>query len=100
MRCTSTRLCLLGSRTAIILHSTYRETGTPVEEDKSEGPRMVIPFLGIVLDSRGNVALLPLRQTAKHIAATVSNVKERKARKKQELQLLIGSHACKVGALD
>ena len=39
------------SNNLAIIRNTCKVTGTPVEEDNLEGPALVIPFLGIELDT-------------------------------------------------
>ena len=84
-------------RNTAIMHAICRETGTPVEEGKSEGPTTVITFLGIEIDSVCMELRLPADKLHR-LQQLLCQWRGKKACKKQELESLIGSlsHACKV----
>ena len=80
-----------------IMHHTCSESGTPVEEEKSEGPATVLPFLGIEIDSIAMELRLPADKL-KHLQQILGQWRGKKVCKKRDLQSIIGSlsHACKV----
>lgn len=80
-----------------IMHHTYYPSGTPIEEEKSEGPATVICFLGIEIDT----VVMGLRLPGDKLIQLRHNLSQwrgKKACRKKELQSIIGSlsHACKV----
>ena len=79
-----------------IMHETCNNSGTPVEEDKSEGPATVLPFLGIELDTT-KMELRFSEEKLKQLQEIVAQCRGKKVCRK-ELQSIIGSlaHACKV----
>ncbi len=79
-----------------IIRQVCRDTGTPVEEDKSVGPTTTITFLGIELDSVGLTISLP-EDKLKNLRKILKTWRGRKAGKKRELLSLIRSlqHASK-----
>ena len=79
-----------------IMRDTCRITGTPVEEDKLEGPATVIPFLGIELDT----IKLEIRLPVDKLQRLQQQTREWRGKKeglKRDLLSLIGTltHACK-----
>ena len=78
-----------------IIHSC-QSTGTPLEEDKCEGPSSVISFLGMELDSQKMEIRLPADKLER-LRQLLTDWKGRKAGKKRELLSLIGylQHASK-----
>ena len=80
-----------------IMHRTCYASGTPVEEEKSEGPATVIHFLGIEIDSVAMELRLP-GDKLKQLRLNLSQWRGKKVCKKNELLSIIGSlsHACKV----
>jgi len=78
---------------------TCKEVGLPVAGEKTCGPAVVIPLLGIELDSQQMVVRLPLEKLLKlKLRTLVAKWRKRKCCTKKELQSLAGhlSHACKV----
>ena len=75
-----------------IMEQMCKDTGTPVEEDKCEGPTTTIRFLGIELDTVAMEMRLPEDKLQQ-----VHDWRGKKAVSKRELLSLIGSlqHACK-----
>ena len=73
-----------------------RDTGTPLEEDKGQGPANVITFLGIELDTRKMEIRLPAEKLER-LRKLLAEWEGRKAGKKRELLSLIGylQHASK-----
>ena len=53
------------SRNVQIMHETCKDTGTPVEADKSEGPTTTLVFLGIELDTVAMEMRLPADKLAR-----------------------------------
>lgn len=93
----------VGPKKSSICHSnlsviirTCVNTGTPVEEGKTEGPSSTIKFLGMELDSEALEIRLP-EEKLKKLRALLGDWKGRKAIKKRDLLSLIGSlqHAAK-----
>ena len=80
-----------------IMVSTCKDTGTPVEPDKTEGPSTTITFLGIEIDSIAMELRLPADKLARLIQLT-TRWRGKKECRKRELLSLIGilNHACKV----
>ena len=80
-----------------IMHLTCSEAGTPVVEEKSEGPATVLPFLGIEIDSVAMELRLPADKL-KQLQQILGQWRGKKVCRKRELQSIIGSlsHACKV----
>ena len=76
---------------------TCKEVGLPVAGEKTYGPAVVIPLLGIELDSQEMVLRLPQEKLLK-LRTLVAKWRKRKCCTKRELQSLAGhlSHACKV----
>ena len=76
---------------------TCTEVGLPVAGEKTCGPAVVIPLLGIELDSQQMVVRLPQEKLLK-LRTLVAKWRKRKCCTKRELQSLAGhlSHACKV----
>ena len=80
-----------------IMHETCINSGTPIEEDKSEGPTTVLPFLGIEFDTTNMVLRLP-DMKLKQLREIVAQWRGKKTCRKRDLQSIIGSlsHASKV----
>ena len=78
------------------LKQVCSDTGTPVAEDKCEGPFSVITFLGIELDSSALEIWLS-NDKLQHLKSPLADWRGRKAAKKRDLLSLIGSlqHAAK-----
>jgi len=80
-----------------IMRSVCKETGTPQEEAKFEGPATVIEFLGIELDTEA--LEIRLSQTKlQTLVDLLSQWRGKKVVRKRDLLSIIGSlsHACKV----
>ena len=79
-----------------VIICTCSDTGTPVEEWKTEGPSSTIKFLGMELDSEALEIRLPEDKLEK-LRSLLADWKGRKAGKKRDLLSLIGSlqHASK-----
>lgn len=79
-----------------IMEQMCKDTGTPVEEDKCEGPTTTIRFLGIELDTVAMEMRLP-EDKLQQLRKQVHDWRGKKAVSKRELLSLIGSlqHACK-----
>ena len=75
---------------------TCKLTGTPLEEDKCEGPTSVLTFLGMELDSINMEIRLPMDKLER-LRRLLADWEGRKAGRKRELLSLIGSlhHASK-----
>ena len=71
-------------------------TGTPLEQDKVEGPATCLPFLGIELDTKAMEIRLPADKLLQ-LRQTLGEWTGRKAGRKRALLSLIGllNHACK-----
>ena len=71
-------------------------TGTPLEEDKCQGPAQVLTFLGIELDTSKMEIRLPVEKLER-LRKLLAEWEGRKAGKKRELPSLIGylQHASK-----
>ena len=82
---------------AKIMHFTCEMAGTPVEEEKSEGPATTLPFLGIEIDSVAMELRLPADKLAQ-LKLVLSQWHGKKACLKRDLLSIIGSlsHASKV----
>ena len=80
-----------------IMVSTCKDTGTPVESDKTEGPSTTITFLVIEKDSIAMELRLPADKLARLIQLS-TRWRGKKECRKRELLSLIGilNHACKV----
>lgn len=80
-----------------IIHHTCKVSGTPVEEDKSEGPATSLTFLGIVIDSVSMELRLPHDKMIQ-LHQNLGQWRGKKSCRKKDLLSLIGSvsHACKV----
>ena len=78
------------------IRQVCRSTGTPLEEDKCEGPASVMTFLGMQLDSQKLEIRLPADKLER-LQQLLSDWKGRKAGKKRDLLSLIGylQHASK-----
>ena len=79
------------------MHEICNASGTPVEPEKSEGPKTVISFLGIELHSEEMEIRLPADKLTR-LVQMLSQWRGKKACRKRELLSIIGSlsHACKV----
>ena len=82
---------------AKIMHHICEMAGTPVEEEKSEGPATTLPFLGIEIDSVAMELRLPVDKLAQ-LKQVLSQWRGKKACLKRDLLSIIGSlsHASKV----
>ena len=71
-------------------------TGTPLEQEKVEGPSTCLPFLGIELDTEAMEIRLPADKLLQ-LRQTIGEWAGRKAGRKRALLSLIGllNHACK-----
>ena len=80
-----------------VMHETCSLSGTPVEEQKLEGPSMVLAFLGIEIDTATMELRLPDIKL-KLLQQILAQWRGKKVCKKRDLQSIIGSlsHACKV----
>ena len=76
---------------------TCEELNFPIATEKMEGPAVVLPFLGIELDTVAMQLRLPKEKLAR-VKATISQWVCKKIASKCELQSLAGllQHACKV----
>ena len=63
--------------------------GIPIKKEKTEGPKEIIIFLGIELDSKCMEARLPLEKIHK-VKAALTSMKNRKKVTLKEMQSLIG----------
>ena len=71
--------------------------GAPLAEEKSEGPSVVLPFVGIEMDTEALELRLPTEKLLR-LKSLLASWQGRKACTKRELLSLIGhlQHACKV----
>ena len=78
------------------MHEVCNETGTPVEQEKLEGPSTKITFLGMELDSMAMEIRLPTQKLTL-LKQSLGEWRGKKACRKRELLSLIGliSHTCK-----
>ena len=78
------------------MHEVCNETGTPVEQEKSEDPSTKITFLGMELDSLAMKIRLPTQKLT-NLKQSLGEWRGKKACRKRELLSLISllSHACK-----
>ena len=72
-------------------------TGVPIAEHKTEGPSLIIEFLGIIIDSQKMEARLPSDKLDR-LFGDLNSWHTKKSATLQELQSLIGTlnFACKV----
>ena len=79
-----------------IMKETCHLTGTPIEEEKCEGPATQLTFLGLELDTVAKQIRLP-RDKLKGLLELLAEWRKKKASTKRDLLSLIGSlsHACK-----
>ena len=84
------------SNNVAIMRDTCTITGTPVEDEKFEGPAPVLPFLGIELDTIKLEIRLPVDKLQR-LQQQTKEWRGRKQGKKRDLLSLIGTlgHACK-----
>ena len=80
-----------------LMHDTCQEAGLLLESSETQGPRPIITFLGIELDSTIMVMRLPVDKLDKTMEALVQ-WRGRKPCRKRDLLSLIGAlaHASKV----
>jgi hypothetical protein len=76
---------------------TFRTLGVPIAEHKTEGPSLIIEFLGIIIDSQKVEARLP-SDKLNRLFVDLNSWHTKKSATLQELQSLIGTlnFACKV----
>ena len=76
-----------------IMKAVCKEAGMPTEQEKEEGPTMVLTFLGIELDSEAMVIRLPAGKLHQ-LQESVRSLRGKKACRKRGLLSIIG-HMCK-----
>ena len=76
---------------------TFRTLGVPIAKHKTEGPSLIIEFLGIIIDSQKMEARLP-SDKLNRLFVDLNSWHTKKSATLQELQSLIGTlnFACKV----
>lgn len=76
---------------------TFNTLGVPIAEHKTEGPSLIIEFLGIILDSQRMEARLPSDKLSR-LSVDLDSWHTKKSATLQELQSLIGTlnFACRV----